>query len=277
MEPDTQSPTRKQRREQARTQRKDLERAAAADSTRRRRVKLLAVASGFVAVGVVLVLITSAGAAKKIAPESTQARQVSAAVSSLLQGIPQQGDVLGRASAPVTLQYFGDLECPVCRSFTVGALPSIIGDQVRSGQLRIEYRSLETATREPEVFTSQQTAALAAGKQQKMWNFVETFYHEQQEEDSGYVTERFIQGIAKQVPGLNLARWKAARTDPALAGQLESDARSASADNLNGTPAFLVGVTGGAMTRFEPTSVVEAASFEHAVARLAESAKPPHG
>lgn len=276
MERDTQAPTRKQRREQARAQRKDLERAAAADNARRRRVKLLAIASAAVTAGVVLVLITSAGAAKKIAPESGQARRVSAAVSALLRGIPQQGDALGRVSAPVTLQYFGDLECPVCRSFTVGALPSIIKSEVRSGQLRIEYRSLETATREPEVFDSQQIAALAAGKQQKMWNFVETFYHEQQEEDSGYVTERFIQGIAKQVPELNLARWKAARASTALAAQLESDAQAANVNNLDGTPAFLLGATGGAMKRLEPSSLTEAAPFEQAISKLAQSIQTSH-
>jgi hypothetical protein len=50
---------------------------------------------------------------------------------------------------------------------------------VRGGELKIEYRSLETATREPEVFKAQQLAALAAGKQDRMWNFIETFYHEQ--------------------------------------------------------------------------------------------------
>jgi hypothetical protein len=35
---------------------------------------------------------------------------------------------------------------------------------VRPGKLKIEYRSLETATREPETFHTQQLAALAAGK-----------------------------------------------------------------------------------------------------------------
>jgi protein-disulfide isomerase len=221
----------------------------------------------------VLVAITAAGAAKKIAPEGSQAREVSAEVRSLLGGIPQDGDVLGRIDAPVTLQYFGDLECPVCKAFTVGALPSIIRNWVRAGRLRIEYHSLETATREPEVFTDQQSAALAAGKQDRMWNFIETFYHEQGEEDSGYVTEGYIQGIAKQVPGLNLTKWQAERADPGLAAQLEDDARTASVHNLNGTPAFLIGLTGRATKQLEPNALTEAAPFEQAIAKLAGSAR----
>ncbi len=122
----------------------------------------------------------------------------------------------------MTLQYFGDLECPICREFTTEALPSIIPKLVRAGKLRIEYRSMSTATSnaerdgsEPqEIFKTQQTAAYAAGKQDKAWYFIETFYHEQGEEDSGYVTENYIQDIAKQVPGLNLTQWSADRGDP---------------------------------------------------------------
>jgi protein-disulfide isomerase len=171
----------------------------------------------------------------------------------------------------VTLQYYGDLECPVCRAFTVSALPSIISNQVRAGKLRVEYHSLETATREPEVFKAQQVAALSAGRQGKMWNFIETFYHEQGEEDTGYVTERFIQQIARQVPGLNLAEWTGDRGQPALANQVETDAQTASNEHLEGTPAFLLGHSGGAMSQFEPSSVTEPGSFEAAVDKLAKS------
>src|SRR5271156_809723 len=34
-------------------------------------------------------------------------------VTALLSGIPQRGTVLGDPRAPVTLTYFGDLECPI--------------------------------------------------------------------------------------------------------------------------------------------------------------------
>ncbi|HXN38456.1 MAG TPA: thioredoxin domain-containing protein [Solirubrobacteraceae bacterium] len=265
--------TRKQRRERARAERKALERAAVAGAARRTRMTQLAIVVSVVVAGIVAILIATAGsgAVKKIAPETAQARSVDSSVSTLLAGLPQNGNVLGRPTAPVTLEYFGDLECPVCRSFTVNALPSIIGKWVRGGQLRIEYHSLETATREPEVFKSQQVAALAAGKQQKMWNFIETFYHEQGEEDSGYVTEGYIQGIAKQVPGLNLTQWTSERNEPTLAGQVESDAQAANDAGFNGTPSFLIGRSGGAMTKLEPSSYSQAGPFDEAIEKLAKS------
>jgi len=223
-----------------------------------------------VVAGIVVVVVATggSGAVNKIAPETAEARSVTNGVTTLLAGIPQNGNVLGQPSAPVTLQYFGDLECPVCKAFTTSALPTIIQKYVRTGDLKVEYRSLETATREPEVFKSQQVAALAAGKQNKLWNFIETFYHDQGEEDTGYVTENYIQGIAKQVPGLHLAQWTAERNDATLANQVASDAHAANSHGLNGTPSFLIGRSGGASAQLEPSSYTEAGAFYEAIEKL---------
>jgi protein-disulfide isomerase len=269
-----QEQTRKQRRELAREQRRALERAQEDMRARRKRLRQLAGVLGVVTIGIVVVAIaSSSGGVKTIAPRSAGARQAANAVTTLLAGIPQQGNALGAPTAPVTLQYFGDLECPVCRSFTQSVLPALVGRWVRPGAVRIEYRSLQTATREPEVFESQQLAALAAGRQGKLWNFVETFYAEQLQEGSGYVTPRFIDGIAEQVPGLSSGAWSAARGDPRLAEQLNVDAQAANARGLDGTPAFLIGRTGGAMSRLEPSSFTEAGAFDGAIEKLAGGAR----
>jgi protein-disulfide isomerase len=171
----------------------------------------------------------------------------------LLADIPQSENALGSATAPVTLLYFGDLQCPFCRDFTLELLPSVIKRWVRAGDLRIEYHALQTATREPEVFVAQQVAALAAGKQDRAWHFIETFYREQGEEGSGYVTERFLEGIASEVPGLSLSQWNRERTDPQLAGEIAADARAAESAGVNGTPSFLIGSSAGAITTFAST------------------------
>ena len=183
----------------------------------------------------------------------------------LLADIPQSANALGSAAAPVTLQYFGDLQCPFCRDFTLEVLPSIIERWVRAEDLRIEYHALETATREPEVFVAQQVAALAAGKQDRAWHFIETFYREQGEEGSGYVTDRFLEGIASEVPGLNLSQWNRDRSDPQLAGEIAADAREAESAGLNGTPSFLIGRSASAMTTFAAT---DATSLEVAMEGL---------
>jgi protein-disulfide isomerase len=166
------------------------------------------------------------------------------------------------------VQYFGDLECPICKEFTLGALPTLIPKFVRTGQVKIEYHSLETATREPEVFKTQQVAAYAAGKQNLAWYFIETFYHEQGEEDSGYVTEKYIQGIASQVPGLNVADWTADRSDPVLANEVTTDAQAANNAGFTGTPSFLIGKTGGKLQPYTPSSLTEPGPFSETLEKL---------
>jgi protein-disulfide isomerase len=261
--------TRKQRREQAREQRKALEEEAAAGAKRKARLTQLGiVVAVVVAVVVVILIATGGGGTKKVAPHSAAANQTTAAINTLVGGIPQSGNTLGNPNAPVTLQYFGDLECPVCKEFTLGALPPIIQKWVRTGKVKIEYRSLETATREQEVFKTQQVAALAAGKQRKMWNYLETFYHEQGEEASGYVTESYLQGLAQQVPGLNLTTWTNDRSDPALVTQVTSDAQAANSVGFTGTPSFLIGKTGGTPSKLEYSSLSDPSSFNEAIEKL---------
>jgi protein-disulfide isomerase len=264
--------TRKQRREQSRAQRKELEEAEAASAVRRTRLTRLGIVVAVVVVAIVVILIATGGSKSSSIPSNASAtNQDVALVNTTVDGIPQNGNVLGNPKAPVTLVYFGDLECPICKEFTLDALPSIIQKQVRTGKLKIEYRSLETATREPEVFKTQQVAALAAGKQNKMWNFVETFYHEQGEEDSGYVTESYLQKLAQQVPGLNLTEWTADRSEPALADQVAADEQAANSLGFDGTPSFQLGKTGQAAPKFEPGTFTEAAPYEAAIEKLAKS------
>lgn len=189
-------------------------------------------------------------------------------ITALLAGIPQSANALGQPAAPVTLAYFADLQCPYCRDFSLEMLPSIIKRWVHAGKLRVESHALQTATRDPGVFMAQQVAALAAGRQERAWYFIETFYAEQGEENSGYVTDTYLQGIASQVTGVDLALWAEDRRDPALANEIAGDALAAENSGLTGTPSFLIGASGGAMSRFSPS---DPASFDAAIEELLEA------
>ena len=270
---DEQDLTRKQRREQAREDRKALEQAEVASAARRTRLTQLGIVVGVVVVAIVAVLIASGGSSSKPPPpKSPGATKTAGEVSAFLAGIPQSGSTLGSPTAPVTVQYFGDLECPACKGFTVGgALPTIVQKWVRPGKVKIEYRSLETATHEAEVFKTQQTAALAAGKQNKMWNFIELFYHEQGEENSGYVTESYLQGLAQQVPGLNVSQWSNARSEPALANQVATDAQAANNAGFTGTPSFLIGKAGRTPAKLGEVSVTDPAPYNEAIEKALKS------
>ena len=270
VEDDEQDLTRKQRREQARAERKALEEAETANAQRRKRLIQLGSVAGVVVVIIAVILVATSGGSSKSPPpgKSPESNKVVTEVTSLVGGIPQDGNTLGSPKARVTMVYFGDLECPICKDFTLGALPTLIQKYVRTGKLKIEYRNLETATREPETFKTQQVAALAAGKQQKAWYYIELFYHQQGEENTGYVNEKFLQALAQQVPGLNLAGWTSARNEPALATAITTDAQAANSAGFTGTPSFQIGKTGGQLQKLEYSSLTDPSGFESAIQKL---------
>ncbi len=270
VEDDEQDLTRKQRREQAREQRKAIEEAEAASAQRRKRLIQLGSVVGAVIVIIAVILIATSGGGsehKGIVPKHKGETEtpVEKEVNTLLGGIPQNGNTLGSQTAPVTLQYFGDLECPICRQFTEGALKPLVEKYVRPGKLKIEYRNLETATREPETFRTQQIAALAAGKQKKAWDFIELFYHQQGQEDTGYVTESYLQKLAQQVRGMNLPKWSADRANGEFTNTITTDAQAANNAGFTGTPSFLIGKSGQQMKKLEYSSLTDPSSFESAI------------
>ncbi len=272
VEEDEQDLTRKQRREQSRAQRKAIEEAEAANMQRRKRLIQLGSVAGVVVVIIVVILAaTSGGGGTSKVPTKVKPGEKNAAVIKVekeIGGIPQKGNILGSPKAPVTLVYFGDLECPICKDFTLGALPTLIQKYVRTGKLRVEYRNLETATREPETFRTQQVAALAAGKQNKGWYYIELFYNQQGQEDSEYVTEQYLRTLAEQTPGLNLTDWTAARSEPEFTNTITSDAQAANNAGFTGTPSFQIGKTGGPVSKLEYQSLTDPSGFESAIDKL---------
>lgn len=234
--------SRKEQKEQAR-QRRLAEETARAEAARRARTIRMIGGVVVLVVAVVAVLIavsSSGGGATGLQKGKTSAKTV-AAVEGLLRGIPQSGATLGQSTAPVTMTYYGDLECPICRDFTLsGGLTPLIRNEVAKGKVKVVYKAFETATKDPTVFKTQQVAALAAGQQQRFWNFAELFYHEQGAEGTGYVTENYLRGLAQQIPGFNLSKWQTDRATASLATQLASDEQTGTKIGVSGTPTLLM-------------------------------------
>jgi protein-disulfide isomerase len=182
----------------------------------------------------------------------------------LLAGIPQHGAVLGNPKAPVTLQFFGDLQCKESRQVMLGALPFVIRHWVRGGKLRIVYRSLKIDTHEESEFLSQQIAAQAAGRQEKMWTYIDLFYREQHPEFTHYADDAFLEGIAEQA-GVSLGIWTEDRESQGMAGEIEADEDMGVAKEMITTPSFLVGPTGGEGHRLSRFSFEEPKVFNEAI------------
>jgi len=231
--------SRKQQREEARAKRLAEEQARAEQERRQRRLRMLGgIAVGAVAVVAVLIAISSSGGTSSV-PTGAQAKKTAASVETLLSGIPQNGTRLGSPNAPVTMYYYGDLECPICKDFSLSSLPQLIQNEVRAGKVQVVYRSLQTATHDPATFSTQQVAALAAGQQQKFWNYTELFYNQQGTEGTNYVTGAYLAALARQIPGLNVSSWSTARNNSALAVQVQQEGQQATAQGFNATPTLI--------------------------------------
>jgi hypothetical protein len=177
-------------------------------------------------------------------------------IAALFGGIPQHGPVLGQATAPVTLQVFIDLEDQLDSGYWFKALlPPILEQFVRTNVVRLEFHSLMTDTLNARPFIMQQTAALAAGEQNLLWNYAATFLNTPGREFTNYVNERFLTGIAKQISGLNITRWDRFRT-AALARVVALDNNAARRFGLRVTPAFRVGLTKGKFRNFSGRTVL---------------------
>jgi protein-disulfide isomerase len=218
-------------------------------------------------IGVILAVSSSGKPSAKKDPlvrEETAAQRAYA----LFSGIPQDGTVLGNPRAPVTLQLFADLECPEVRQFMIGAFPFLVRRWVRSGRLRVRFRSTEdTETPGWFVFREQQAAALAAGEQHRMWNYAYLFYREQGREFTDYVTEAFLEGLARQA-GVDVEAWGQEREPERWVPRIEADERLAKARGLKSVPAFLIGRTGGAARPLWHFSNSEPREFEEAIEGL---------
>ena len=170
----------------------------------------------------------------------------------LFAGIPQRGTVLGQPNAPVTLQVYVDLEDHGNGvQWFDELLPPIIEKFVRTDVVRLEFHSLKTDTLNRVPFIMQQTAALAAGAQNRLWNYAYTFINEQGTEFTNYVNEAFVTGIAEQTPGLPLAEWEKSRTAEREYSVQYDSYIARHRLGLYVTPAFRIGLTDSKMEHLE--------------------------
>ncbi|MFL5861935.1 MAG: DsbA family protein, partial [Solirubrobacteraceae bacterium] len=151
-------------------------------------------------------------------------------------------NTLGSPSAKATLTEYGDLVCPVCKDFALGAENQLIANEVRQGKVKIVYKALETASQQANhaMFVPSQAAALAAGNQKKAWNYIELFYHEQGDETTSYVTDKYLGGLAAQIPGLKVDQWSSDRQSSALTAKVTADMQAAKAAGYSSTPTLLI-------------------------------------
>jgi protein-disulfide isomerase len=181
-------------------------------------------------------------------------------VKDQLRGIPQRGTVLGDPKARVTVVEYGDLQCPVCQQFSIDTAPGLIEDVVRKGLADYELRQLPIIGPQSAIAAQ---AALAAGEQGRYWNFVELFYRNQGDENSGYVTDEFLTAIARGAGIPDIRRWNSDRASPRWDDALSQTRAAADSLGIGSTPTIVVEGPGG--TKVVGSGVISVDDIEGAI------------
>jgi protein-disulfide isomerase len=225
------------------------------------KVLLAAAASLVVLAGVAIGLsVASSGGSStrpEVGPRGSLVNALPGArdVRELFRGITQRENVLGVPDAPVTLVEYADLQCPYCRDFGSRLLPGLIDRYVRAGKVKLELRPL--AFLGPDSVRGRD-ALIAAGRQNRLFDFMALLYLNQGVENTGWLSEGLVQKAAASIPGVDVARLLATRTTPAVASRglaFDSEAR---ATGITSTPTLLVGRSGGPLRRVEATQLAAA-------------------
>jgi len=235
--------SRRAQREEARARREAAARDAEARERRRRRLWLLGAVAvlAAVVVGVAIAVSSGGGGSKlKAGKPPPQAAQVAA----MFAGLPQQGQTLGNPRAPLTLYEFADLKCPVCRAYTAQAFPTLLSRYVRPGKLKIVFQPQTFVGSPPGDSEHAARFALAAGLQNKLWDFAELWYDNQQDENTAYATDAYIRQIASGAPGLNVNQAMGQRNSAQVTQALTQASQLFNTGGFSGTPSFALGRSG---------------------------------
>jgi protein-disulfide isomerase len=182
-----------------------------------------------------------------------------------LGGIPQEDTLLGSPNAPVTVQLFSNLQCDPCAVYQDQVISPLIEGPVRDGDLRLEFHHRPLGQ---SGFEAASYGAVAAAEQNYEWQFIQLFFHNQEEAERVGATDEFLDQIANAIINFNVEQWQRDRDDPEVVETLTADDELRAERGFSGVPAAVVDGPGG--TR----ELKDAPPLEEIEAAIAEVAQP---
>jgi protein-disulfide isomerase len=199
--------------------------------------------------------------------QSAGALQGAAEANNLFKGIPQNGLTLGNPKAPVEMEMFIDVQCPICKDYEVSHLPSVVNKYIRTGKVQLLLKPWAFIGGAGSQSFTGRLGVIAAAMQNKGFEYAKVLYDNQPEnsENTGYLTGQHMAQVAASVDGLNMAQWlKDVNGSAVQATAKDVDNLAAAHPNeVQGTPTILVGPTGGKLEvasggTYDPSGVEQA-------------------
>jgi protein-disulfide isomerase len=163
----------------------------------------------------------------------------------LYVGVRQRGAVLGSPRAPARMVAFIDLQCPACVTYSVGVLPALVNNYVRTEKVQLVLRPVSFVGPDS---SKAARAAAAAAQQNRLWQFSDFFLLNQGRANSGYVTPGFLRKIAREA-GAEPAGILANARSPMPSALLQRTGRELKRYRITAAPAFLMGRRGRPLKR----------------------------
>jgi len=136
---------------------------------------------------------------------------------------------LGSKDAPVTIVEFSDFQCPYCAKLDP-VLKQVLARYPKEVKLVFKFFPLPFH----KLAMPASKAALAAGKQQKFWE-----YHDELMKNFNQLSEQKLVEIAKKI-GLDMKRFTRDRQDPRWVNFIRDDMQEAAKNQVRGTPTVFV-------------------------------------
>lgn len=141
----------------------------------------------------------------------------------------------GRADAPLTLEEFGDYQCPPCGTFypEVEKLRTEYGDK-----LRVVFRQYPLTQAHQHALTAAH-AAEAAGLQGKFWEMHGQLFRNQRDWAKDAAPQAIFEGYARAV-GLDVARFTRDMNSAEVDARVVADHERAKSVGVKSTPTFFL-------------------------------------
>jgi protein-disulfide isomerase len=184
-------------------------------------------------------LLTSQPKAKQ-QPLGSPNGPVGSAITPL--SIPANGQTLGNANAPHTIDIYEDFQCPVCRDFTADVEPQIVANYVATGKAKLVWHDfvVNDANLGGTESLDAANAARCASDQGKFWPYHDWLYANQYPEavgGSGAFTKDRLKTIGQLVGIADLTKFNSCVDGGTHDAEIRAESHPSDA---TGTPSIYV-------------------------------------
>ncbi len=208
--------------------------AARRRAQKRRRTQLL-ITGGIIAVIAIALIIIGISISQPVNFDAIPAAA----------NLDQRPFELGPADAKVTVEEYGDFQCPVCKTWHDNNQTKLVSDYITSGKsVKFVFRDFpfldnNYATRESHLMAE---AAYCASDQKRSWDFYNALYDNQKPENSGYWTSDHLKALAKSLK-LDTGTFNSCMDSNKYRSKVNTDATTGNTKGVQGTPSFAINGT----------------------------------